>query len=172
MVCCFGDVVVGTGHDLSDENNLLRTGHDLSLQEPRMILNDYGKIADQQWYWLAEQYPYVILHEFIVMPNHIHGIIEISRDAIVGTGRDLSGNNYETGTGHDLSLPKIKSLSGLMGAYKTTISKKIHLLKYDEFAWQRSFYDHIIRDEKSYEKISNYIINNPNSWQQDKFFNK
>jgi REP element-mobilizing transposase RayT len=55
-----------------------------------MILNDYGKIANQQWYWLAEQYPYVILHEFIVMPNHIHGIIEISRDAIVGTGRDLS----------------------------------------------------------------------------------
>jgi putative transposase len=76
MVCCFGDVVVGTGHDRSDDNNLLRTGHDLSLQEPRMILNDYGKIADQQWYWLAEQYPYIILHEFIVMPNHIHGIVE------------------------------------------------------------------------------------------------
>jgi len=57
-----------------------------------------------------------------------------------------------------------------MGAYKTTVSKKIHLSGYDEFAWQRSFHGHIIRDEKSYEKISNYIINNPNSWDQNKFF--
>ena len=76
----------------------------------------------------------------------------------------------EVGTGRDLSLRKIKSLSELMGAYKTTVSNKIHLVKYDEFAWQRSFYDHIIRDEKSYERISAYIINNPNAWNQDKFF--
>jgi REP element-mobilizing transposase RayT len=42
-----------------------------------MILNDYGIIADQQWYWSGEQYSYINQHEFIVMPNHIHGIIEI-----------------------------------------------------------------------------------------------
>jgi putative transposase len=166
---------------------------------------------------LAEQYPYVVLHEFIVMPNHMHGIIEINRnavgtgrdlsanakDAIVGTGRDLSGNinndhigtgrdlsgnvnnnhirkghdvsgnvnNNHIRTGHDLSLQKIKSLSELMGAYKTTVSKQIHLAGYMEFAWQRSFHDHIIRDEKSYERISNYIIDNPKTWVKDKFFN-
>ena len=92
----------------------------------------------------------------------------------VGTGRDLSDkNNFNVGTGRGPSLqPKIKSLSELMGAYKTTVSKKIHLLGYAEFKWQRSFHDHIIRDEKSYEKISNYIINNPNSWDQDKFFSR
>ena len=152
LICCFGDIV--------------GTGHDLSVQEPQMILNDYGKIAEQQWHWLGEQYPYISQHEFIVMPNHIHGIIEI-----VGTGRDLSNDHNKNRTGHDLSLPrKIKSLSELMGAYKMTVSKQIHLLGYHEFSWQRSFYDHIIRDEKSYERISNYIINNPNSWNQDKFF--
>jgi putative transposase len=172
MICCFGDVVVGTGRDLFENNDgNVGTGRDLSLREPQMILNEYGKIAHQQWYWLAEQYPYIILHEFIVMPNHIHGIIEINRNA-VGTGHDLSGNNDDNaGTGHDLPLQKIKSLSGLMGACKTTVSKKIHLAGYDEFTWQRSFYDHIIRDEKSYERISNYIIDNPRSWKQDKFFN-
>lgn len=164
MICCFGDIVVVVG-----------TGRDLSLHEPYMNLNEYGKIADKQWYWLGEQYPYIVLHEFIVMPNHIHGIIEINRNAFVGTGRDLSRNNDDRKrTGHDLSLPqpKIKSLSELMGAYKTTTSKKIHLAGYAEFAWQRSFHDHIIRDEKSYERISNYIINNPNSWDQDKFYRK
>jgi REP element-mobilizing transposase RayT len=157
MICCFGNIVVGTGRDLSDDSDSnTGTGRDLSVQEPQMILNEYGKIADQQWHWLGEQHPYIILHEFIVMPNHIHGIIEINW---VGTGHDLS-----------LQQPKIKSLSELMGAYKTTTSKKIHLSGYAEFAWQRSFHDHIIRDEKSYERISTYIINNPNSWDQDKFF--
>src|SRR5665213_3257870 len=159
MICCFGDVV-GTGRGLSSNagvelrptnnsdigidnigtgrritNNIgtgnAGTGHDLSLREPQMILNEYGKIAEQQWHWLAEQYPYVVLHEFTVMPNHIHGIIEIDRNA-VGTGRDLSGNvnDNHVGTGRDLSLRKIKSLSELMGAYKTTVSKQIHLTGY------------------------------------------
>jgi len=133
-----------------------------------MILNELGAIAEKQWYWLSEQYPYVILHAFIVMPNHIHGIIEINRN-IVGTGRVV-------GTGRDLSLqhdpsqqPKIKSLSELIGAYKTTVSKQIHLSGFLDFQWQRSFHEHIIRDEKSYETISNYIINNPNNWEQDNF---
>ena len=207
MICCFGIIVVETGRDLyekKDDGKQMndRTGHDLSLQEARMILNEYGTIVEQQWYWLAEQYPYIQLHEFIVMPNHMHGIIEINgnelmgtiidisnnRGNIVGTGRDLSCDHndatnqtdsdlYENidsakKTGLELSLPKIKSLSELMGAYKMTVSKKIHLAGYPEFTWQRSFYDHIIRDEKSYENISQYVINNPNSWDQDKFFRK
>jgi hypothetical protein len=99
MVCCFGVVTdrdlsiddsnTGTGHDLSIDDSDTGTGRDLSLREPQMILNAYGKIAEQQWYWLAEQYRYIVLYEFIVMPNHMHGIIEINRNA-VGTGHDLS----------------------------------------------------------------------------------
>ena len=135
--CCFGEIVSGM-----------------------MALNEYGKIAEQQWQWLGEQYPYIVLHEYVVMPNHIHGIIEINRGT-VGTGRDLS-----------LQQPtmKIKSLSELMGAFKTTSSKQIHLLECPTFKWQRSFHDHIIRDEKSYNLIANYILGNPSSWEQDKFY--
>jgi putative transposase len=144
--------------------------------QKQMILNEYGKIAEKQWHWLAEQYSYVILYAFVVMPNHIHGIIEIKRNAFVGTGRDLSyfekDDQLITGTGHDLSLrPKIKSLSELMGAYKTTVSKQIHLLGYTDFKWQRSFYDHIIRYDQSYFNISDYILTNPEKWGNDKFFN-
>jgi putative transposase len=148
MVCCFGHIV-GTGRDLSLQS------------EKQMELNEYGKIADNQWYWLGEHYPFVVLHEFVVMPNHIHGIIEIDRSRIVvGTGCDLS-----------LQSIKIKSLSELMGAYKTTTSNKIHEIGFDGFKWQRSFHDHIIRDEKSYNTISNYIRNNPKIWNQDELFN-
>jgi REP element-mobilizing transposase RayT len=56
-----------------------------------MLLNDCSKIAEQQWHWLGEQYPYVVLHEFVVMPNHIHGIIEINRSRIVLSDQYLSG---------------------------------------------------------------------------------
>jgi putative transposase len=71
------------------------------------------------------------------------------------------------GTGRDLSLPqplKIKSLSELIGAYKTSVSKQIHISAFKDFSWQRSFYDTIIRDEMSYKRISDYIINNPVNW--------
>ena len=133
-----------------------------------MNLNVYGKIAEERWFWLAEQYPYVRLHAFVVMPNHVHGILEIDRSMIgpqhLGTGRDLV-----VGTGRDLSLPpiKIKSLSELKGAYKTTVSKHIHLAGMPEFAWQRSFHDHIIRDESAFHRISQYILDNPARWMED-----
>ena len=155
-VCCFGEIVPDNDDNPHPKN---------------MILNEYGEIAEKQWYWLSEQYQYVVLHAFVVMPNHIHGIIEINRD-IVGTGRDLSLRS------------KIKSLSELIGAYKTTVSKQIHLLDRrcrcrdrlrpvptTTFQWQRSFHEHIIRDEKSFRTISDYIITNPARWEQDKFYN-
>jgi REP element-mobilizing transposase RayT len=155
-ICCFGEIV-GKGRDLS-----LQRG-DLSRQSsfPKMILNEYGLVAENQWYWLSKQYPYVVLHEFVVMPNHIHGILEINRSRIISS-----------------DSIKIKSLSELIGAYKTTVSKQIHLLECRErsrpvlaFSWQRSFHDHIIRDEKSLETISDYIFNNPENWEQDNLYN-
>jgi putative transposase len=160
MECCFGDIVVGTGRDLS----VLHVGRDLSVpcdvsenENPftKIVLNEFGKIMDNQLQWLENQYPYVVLHDYVVMPNHIHAIIEIVR-----TGRDLS-----------VPLPqKIKSLSELMGAFKTTSSKLIHLAGYLDFQWHRSFHDHIIKDESSYLNISNYIKSNPEQWIKDKFY--
>lgn len=56
------------------------------IKDGRLFPNEYGKIAEQQWHWLGEQYPYIVLHSFVVMPNHIHRIIEIDdRAVIVGT---------------------------------------------------------------------------------------
>lgn len=79
------------------------------------------------------------------------------------------------GTVRDLSVHeeiKIKSLSSLIGAFKTTSSKIIHQAGFLDFAWQRSFHDHIIRNEKSYLNISNYIDSNPERWTVDAFFEK
>ncbi len=121
-----------------------------NVQDGKMNLNIYGEIVQQQWHWLGEHFSYLDLIEFVVMPNHIHGIIFID-------------NN-------DYSLQKIKSLSEIMGAFKTTSSKKIHLAGLPEFLWQRSFHDHIIRNDISFQRIQNYIQNNPINWTNDTYF--
>ncbi|MDD5031649.1 MAG: hypothetical protein PHR36_01225 [Patescibacteria group bacterium] len=162
------------------------------IKNGEMVLNKYGQAAEKQWQWLADQYSYVKLDEYIIMPNHVHGILVIDppnvvnavgtisvgtgRDAAsVGTGRDAASvgtgrDAASVGTGRDLSLRDvhIKSLSDLMGAFKTTSSKLIHQSGFVDFAWQRSFYDHIIRTEKSLSRIREYIYNNPLKWELDR----
>ena len=168
-----------------------------------MRLNVFGRIAEKQWHWLGLQYPYVILHAFVAMPNHVHGILEINRSMIdrpdaplpifpdvfnvpdfpdfpnVGASRDLplhlenreNRGKSENPKNHEQPVPtKIKSLSQLIGAYKTTTSKQIHLAGLKEFEWQRSFHDHIIRDNTAYWNIYDYIANNPKKWKEDCFF--
>ncbi len=136
-----------------------RIPHFGDIKFGQMVLNTFGKIAQSQWLWLAKQYLYVQLHSFVVMPNHVHGILEINRN-LVGSGRDLTLQDEI----------KIKPLSELIGAYKTTSSKLIHLAGCEDFLWQRSFHDSIIRDKVSYYKITNYIKSNPRNWSDDEYF--
>jgi REP element-mobilizing transposase RayT len=176
------------------------------VEEEQLQLNRFGQIAESQWWEVTSQYPYLRSHAFVVMPNHMHALLEIksqpaaheetlvnrnilredeSRGKLEGvTGREGGGLEHkvdrENGdgacvrTGHNLSLPedgfgKIKSLSQIMGAYKTTSSKLIRLAGLSEFAWQRSFHDHIVRDAKGFHAIKEYIENNPASWVADRF---
>ena len=118
-----------------------------------IILNEIGNIVKQQWLWLEKNFKYVKLDEWIIMPNHLHGIVII--------------NNY-VGNGRDRSLPtKIKPLPELIGAFKTTSSKLIRQLGLNSFQWQKSYYDHIIRNENSLQKIRQYIRYNHLKWKTD-----
>jgi putative transposase len=107
----------------------------------RINLNVFGKIVEEQISWLRMQYEYIDINRYCVMPNHVHLIITIN----VGNGRDRS-------------LQKIKPLPELIGAFKTTSSRLIHQNGLKSFCWQKSYYDHIIRE---------YIENNPINWQID-----
>jgi len=120
-----------------------------AIENNQMRLNIHGEAVKQQWEWLANQYSYVISDVFGIMPNHIHGILAITRNGL------------------DRSLHR-KSLSSLIGAFKTTSSKLIRQNGLPEFKWQKSFHDHIIRNDKSLHKIHEYIINNPATWADDK----
>ncbi|MDH4471854.1 MAG: transposase [Fluviicola sp.] len=118
------------------------------IENGELNLNEYGKIVEIQLNWLENQYPYVKIHSSIIMPDHVHLILEINRTMVLNQPIEM----------------KIKSLSELMGAFKTTSSKHIHLAGLTAFFWQRSFYEHIIRDEQSYQNIVRYIENNPKNW--------
>ncbi|MFC6998104.1 transposase [Rufibacter roseus] len=137
------------------------------VRAEQMCLNAYGSVVEKQWQWLAEQYTYVVSHAFVVMPNHVHGILEIKQvaeEADLATAADTLSQGFPSA-----KAPKIKSLSELIGAFKTTSSKLIKQAGLPDFAWHRSFYDHIIRDERGYEKIKDYIDTNPARWHEDRY---
>ncbi len=268
-----------------------RINHFGKIYNRKMELNEFGNILNGQIEWMEQQYPYFIIHNYIIMPNHLHILAEISRNrgesshpiemngaaidgdamgaaingdamdaaingdamdatingdamgatingdamgtaingdamdtaingdamdaaingdamdtAINGDAMDtaINGDAMDTAingdamdaaingdamdaqvrTGRDLSLrcipeneyqshqspQKIKSISELMGALKTTSSKKIHLAGNLQFQWQRSFHDHIVKSENAYWNIYNYITQNPEKWDGDIFY--
>ncbi len=127
-----------------------------TISQEHIHINGNGIILRNQWLWLALQYPYVNVYDFVIMPDHFHGILSISSPHQM--------------TGHDLSLQnslKIKTLSQLIGAFKTTSSKLIHQSGCENFIWQRSYYDHIVRNQVDYMRIRKYIFENPLHWYLD-----
>ncbi|MDR3047849.1 MAG: transposase [Bacteroidales bacterium] len=156
-----------------------------------MILNNLGEIAMQCWLDITQHFPNAILHEYVIMPNHVHGIIEIkTNDMYDDRGDDLSrplidgmvnidlgainraptGNIDNIGGFAKTKNPMLNNnLSRIVRWYKGRITFECHkIIPY--FAWQRNYYENIIRNAQSYENISNYIINNPANWNVDKFY--
>ena len=145
-----------------------------AVMNNQMVLDEIGKIIKQQWIWLADQYPYVVPDQYVIMPNHLHGIVVINQQKKGhSTGKIANSLKDKLQFLKEISRPvanndmKIKSLSSLIGAFKTTSSKLIHHKGFKEFAWQRSFYDHIIRSDGALDNIREYIINNPLNWAND-----
>ncbi len=150
----------------------------------KMQLSQVGVIADILWYQITQHTQNVKLGAFVVMPNHIHGILIINENPGNDGDVDNGDNGHAVETGHALSLqqqqPKTigqqrfqnigkNSIPSIVGSYKSAVTKHTHRLDFD-FQWQTRFYDHIIRDDKSFQTISDYITNNPVNWPEDKFF--
>jgi putative transposase len=206
--------------------------------EGEMVLNDPGNMLETEWKNLKTRFPIIKLHEFIVMPNHFHGILEIVSatemiNQTVGStlvvdhtkqvdhinqidhndqinrkeqvNKNEKGNNYyygqpqgiaptyrtdkntenqginptcrtEKNTENQGIAPTIKTVGDIIAAFKsiTTVEyirgvKKSGWKPFNRRVWQRNYYEIIMRTEQSYINISNYIINNPRNWKEDKF---
>jgi len=199
------------------QNRICRFGE---IENGEMILNDFGKIAHDEWLKLPERYPKMFVDVFQIMPNHFHGIIVLENDAVavnpvgatlavaLDTKNELSDPKNETpNTKNELSDSETGAFSvragaspaptavvmtattpataihipntvgNIIGAYKSLVANqclKICKLQ-DEYMgelWQRNYYEYIIRNDNSYQRIAKYIIHNPINWGNDKFYTK
>lgn len=148
------------------------------IVDGEMHLNDSGKLAEQFWMNIPNQFPFIELGNFVIMPNHVHGILIIDKNA-----------NFTVSVENRLIAspqPAIKNYGGITGIknpmFHENISRIIRWYKgrcsfeirksVSYFEWQSRFHDHIIRDAKSFDTIQNYIANNPINWGKDKFHDR
>ena len=170
------------------------------IENNEMILNEYGQIAFDEWMKLTERFSNFELDVFQIMPNHIHGIfrvgatlaVALNADAVAPNAGAVAPNVGAVTLNADAVTPNVGDIDGdmratarvaptnttvsdIVGAYKSLVANgclKIHKSKNEIMGklWQRNYYEHIIRNEQSYQCISEYIINNPANWQKDKFY--
>lgn len=185
------------------------------IKSGKMKLSPLGEIAYYQWLHLPKRFSNINLDTFVIMPNHIHGIIIIIKNNNPTPRRGEAGENRHGSPpkipispvypeimflacegSPDLSNrvssqalksnsfpPTISpsphgtvpgSISAIIQNYKSLTSRKINTLlrSKNNAVWQRNFYEHIIRDETDYDRIVEYIDNNPISWSDDKYFSE
>lgn len=179
----------------------------------KMKLTTAGMIAQGCWYQIPYLNPHVSLGAFVVMPNHVHGVLILDDmgdgvDGVDNGNRDGDGvetfesnvstsnvvtpnadpdfetnnktnmvgvsiNNDNKNTFYQNISPKSGSVSRMIQQYKTVCTKHIRLVCPEiNFEWQTRFYDHIIRNEVSFANITNYILQNPVKWDEDRFYKR
>jgi REP element-mobilizing transposase RayT len=126
-------------------------------------LNDFGEIVQQEWEQTAIIRPNVELGTFIVMPNHLHGILIFTDDGVhtVGATRRIPPTTKTT--------LQSGSLGAVMAQFKSIVTKRINVLRNMSriSVWQRNYYEHIIRNEREMDRIHLYIESNPSRWADD-----
>lgn len=139
-----------------------------------MKLNEWGRIAEARWQEIPKHFPHVELDQFVIMPNHMHGIL-----FLIGQDEKIN-HQFDEGERHASPVQKpyrdYKVKSGsiitIIGSYKSAVTKQINSLRNKKLPpiWQRSFHDHIIRDETSLNKLREYTLYNPQLWAADKYY--
>jgi REP element-mobilizing transposase RayT len=130
-------------------------------------LNNNGEIVRGCWLSITEHFPNVRLHDFVVMPNHIHGIIEITAHVDESAGVQ----NFEPLPAQPLKnayqhiIPR--SIGSIIRGFKIGATKQIGYS-----IWQRNYHERIIRDDESYNEIAEYIQTNPLCWNDDRYYDE
>ncbi|MBL4657617.1 MAG: hypothetical protein JKX73_06425 [Flavobacteriales bacterium] len=137
------------------------------IQDGKVILSQWGKIAKDEWLKTAEIRNNVTLDSWVIMPNHLHGII------IIGTPVIPFNREATQMQAANSEASKFASPSGTVGAivrgFKAACTTKIRIEGNSEFGWQRNYHDRIIRNQQELSNIQNYINNNPTNWKDDNY---
>ncbi|MFH1077119.1 MAG: transposase [Pseudomonadota bacterium] len=135
-----------------------------NISNGTMVLNDTGRIVQKCWNEIDEHFPHITLDEFIVMPNHAHGILLINK----ALNTTVRAKNFSP-------LPQMrqphgtsKTIGSIIRGFKIGVTKWIRKNNATHDVWQRNYYEHIIRNDNELNLIRQYIIINPSQWESDK----
>ncbi|MGB4205474.1 MAG: hypothetical protein WBJ84_07635 [Bacteroidales bacterium] len=153
------------------------------IENNEMIFSPLGMAAQTCWKQIPDHFPFVQLGAFVVMPNHVHGIIIINKLVDIPVGTQIVGTqSVETQNFASLPIttkqksqpsnnqfgPQSKNLGSIIRGFKIGVTKQSKIIAPD-FKWQSRYHDHIIRNEAEYHRIEEYILKNPINWKNDKF---
>jgi REP element-mobilizing transposase RayT len=127
------------------------------IEDNKIILNKYGRVARNEWIKTAQIRQNVQLDSFIIMPDHMHGILVIKN---VGATGSVAHRTLNIKSVSQITLNP-ESLGSIIGQYKSVVTKKIREMGLIEFRWQRNYYDRVIRKYAELHAIRKYIKNNP-----------
>ncbi len=132
-----------------------------------MQLSVVGRIADECWRAIPDHFDNCVVDEFVVMPNHVHGIVVITTRRDVACNVSTTPPTGITSIMSDIS-PKPGSLSAIVRSYKAAVTHRCRVEGHDTFAWQSRFYDRIIRDQHALDAARTYVRYNPGKWSRDR----
>jgi putative transposase len=134
------------------------------IKDGKMNLSPIGDIIRDLWAGIADYQSGLEIDQYVVMPNHIHGIIVITEK----TESPCRGLINQTPTKWILMQNPTLTLGKIIRSFKAKASYAIHKRGFIDFSWQRNYYEHIIRNERELNKIQKYIMNNPRKWDLDR----
>jgi putative transposase len=158
------------------------------IKDNKMILSEIGLIVSKYWLEIPDHFSHVKLDAFVVMPNHIHGILILDY-SLVGTrhGVSLLSPSYNNvGPCYGMALPARQesgrqinrfskpvrnSVSVIINQFKSSVKRWCNKNGFNNFQWQSRFYDQILHNENSIDIIRGYIFNNPRDWFEDDLYN-
>ncbi|MEZ4984907.1 MAG: transposase [Saprospiraceae bacterium] len=141
------------------------------IADEKMILSPVGAIADVLWHQIPHHAPFVELGAFVVMPNHIHGILVLNKPPDDNGDNDGDIPPPETPGQKRFRNQGAETVSSIIGSYKSAVTRHANRLGLAN-GWQPRFDDRIIWDDEAYERVTQYIINNPKNWGKDRFRKK
>ena len=139
------------------------------VEDGKMILSDIGKYVREEWINTGKMRPNIILDSYIIMPDHIHGIIIIKNDENVNVETHCNASLHDHGLKNMYKNkfgPQRNNLSSIIRGFKSKTTKYIRINYNPKFKWQSGFYDRIIHNNKQLSNTRNYIKNNPKNWKR------
>lgn len=134
------------------------------VKNGQVYMSEIGKVLFECWLEISNHFDNVKLDDWIIMPNHLHGVIAIEDNDFDKDGRDTT---CHVSTVRKFGYMQPKSLSSIIQAFKASVKRECNKKGLD-FQWQSNYYEHIIKNDEDYARIKEYIANNPINWQNDR----